>query len=105
MTWPATSIPLPGLVVHGHVTGVVSSRNLERAIHDSVAFRFAAANRRLDHDTIATFRRRFLPQAADRAEVPDGMQVPQELAGREKRLAAIARADAVIEPRAKEPAL
>ena len=41
-------------------------------------------------------------EAADQAEVPDGMQVPEELARREKRLAEIARAKAVIEARAKE---
>ena len=39
-----------------------SSRKLERATHDSVAFRFIAANDHLDHDTVATFRRRFLPK-------------------------------------------
>jgi hypothetical protein len=41
-------------------------------------------------------------EAADQAEVADGMQVPEELARREKRLAEIARAKAVIEARAKE---
>src|SRR5204862_2678402 len=41
-------------------TGVFSSRKLERATYDSVAFRFIAANDHPDHDTIATFRRRFL---------------------------------------------
>jgi hypothetical protein len=41
---------------------VFSSRNLERATHDSVAFRFIAANEHPDHDTIANFRRRFLKQ-------------------------------------------
>ena len=41
-------------------------------------------------------------EAADQAEVPDGMQVPEDLARREKRLAEIARAKAVIEARAKE---
>jgi hypothetical protein len=41
-------------------------------------------------------------EAADQADVPDGMQVPEELARREKRLAEIARAKAVIEARAKE---
>ena len=39
-----------------------SSRALERATYDSVAFRFIAANDHPDHDTIATFRRRFLAQ-------------------------------------------
>ena len=42
--------------------GVFSSRKLERATYDSVAFRFIAANEHPDHDTIATFRRRFLKQ-------------------------------------------
>ena len=41
-------------------------------------------------------------EAADQAEVPDGMSVLEELARRETRLAAIARAKATIEARAKE---
>jgi transposase len=157
---------LLGLIIYGYATGVFSSRTLERATHDSVAFRFIAANEHPDHDTIANFRRRFLKQiealfvqvlgvaremgvlklgtvaldgtkihanasrhsalsyehanrieaqlkaevadllgraeAADQADVPDGMQVPAELARREKRLAEIARAKAIIEVRAKE---
>ncbi len=157
---------LLGLIIYGYATGVFSSRKLERATYDSVAFRFIAANEHPDHDTIAAFRRRFLKQiealfvqvlgvaremgvlklgtvaldgtkihanasrhsalsyehagkieaqlqaevadlmakaeAADQADVPDGMQVPEELARREQRLAAIARARATIEARAKE---
>ena len=155
-----------GLLVYGYATGVFSSRKLERATYDSVAFRFIAANQHPDHDTIASFRRRFLKQiealfvqvlvmaremgvlklgtvaldgtkihanasrhsalsyehagkiemqlprrwpicrakaeAADQADVPDGMSVPEELARRDKRLAEIARAQAMIEARAKE---
>jgi transposase len=53
---------LLGLIIHGYATGVFSSRNLERATYDSVAFRFIAANEHPDHDTIANFRRRFLNQ-------------------------------------------
>ena len=53
---------LLGLLVYGYATGVFSSRKLERATYDSVAFRFIAANDHPDHDTIATFRRRFLKQ-------------------------------------------
>ena len=143
-----------------------SSRKLERATYDSVAFRFIAANEHPDHDTIATFRRRFLKQiealfvqvlllaremgvlklgtvaldgtkihanasrhsalsyehagkieaqlkaevaelmakaeAADQADVPDGMSIPEELARREERLAKLAEARAKIEARAKE---
>lgn len=53
---------LLALLFYGYATGVFSSRKLERATHDSVAFRYIAANSHPDHDTIATFRRRFLPQ-------------------------------------------
>ncbi len=157
---------LLGIIVYGYATGVFSSRKLERATYDSVAFRFIAANEHPDHDTIAAFRRRFLPQietlfiqvlgvaremgvlklgtvaldgtkihanasrhsalsyehagkieaqlqaevaelmakaeAADQADVPDGMSIPEELARREQRLAMIARARATIEARANE---
>ncbi|MGB8295900.1 MAG: IS1182 family transposase [Polyangia bacterium] len=53
---------LLGILVYGYATGVFSSRKLERATYDSVAFRFVAANQHPDHDTIAAFRRRFLKQ-------------------------------------------
>src|SRR5271168_4512164 len=158
--------PLLGLIVYGYATGVFSSRKLERATYDSVAFRFIAANDHPDHDTIATFRRRFLPQitalfvqvlslaremgvlklgtvaldgtkihanasrhkalsyeragkievqlkaevaelmakaeAADQADIPDGMSIPEELARRTDRLAKLAAARAKIEARARE---
>lgn len=41
-------------------------------------------------------------EAADQADLPDGMSIPDELARREQRLAEIARARATIEARAKE---
>jgi transposase len=53
---------LLGVLVYGYATGVFSSRKLERATYDSVAFRFIAANDHPDHDTIAAFRRRFLKE-------------------------------------------
>src|SRR3978361_1726286 len=53
---------LLSILVYGYATGVFSSRKLERATYDSVAFRFIAANQHPDHDTIASFRRRFLKQ-------------------------------------------
>jgi transposase len=53
---------LLGILIHGYATGVFSSRKLERATYDQVAFRFIAANQHPDHDTIAAFRRRFLKQ-------------------------------------------
>src|SRR3984957_15275133 len=51
---------LLSILVYGYATGVFSSRNLERATWDSVAFRYIAGGEHRDHDTIATFRRRFL---------------------------------------------
>ena len=157
---------LLGVLIYGYATGVFSSRKLERATYDSVAFRYIAANDHPDHDTIATFRRRFLKEierlfvrvlllaremgvlkmgavgldgtkihanasrhsalsfehaskleaqlkaevadllaraeAADEADVPDGMSIPDELALRETRLAKLAQARAKIEARAKE---
>jgi transposase len=53
---------LLAILIYGYATGVFSSRKLERATYDSVAFRFIAANEHPDHDTIATFRRRFLKE-------------------------------------------
>jgi transposase len=51
---------LLGLLFYGYATGVFSSREIERATHESIAFRFIAGNHHPDHDTIAAFRRRFL---------------------------------------------
>ena len=53
---------LLSLLFYGYTTGVFSSRKIERATYDSVAFRYIAANTHPDHDTIANFRKRFLPQ-------------------------------------------
>ena len=50
------------LLFYGYATGVFSSRKLEQATYDSVAFRYIAANTHPDHDTIATFRKRFINQ-------------------------------------------
>src|ERR1700735_2406622 len=157
---------LLGLLVYGYTTGVFSSRKLERATYDSVAFRFIAANDHPDHDTIATFRRRFLKEiealfvkvlllaremgmlkmgtvaldgtkihanasrhsalsyehagkieeqlkaevadlmaraeAADAAEVPDSMLIPEELERRKVRLDKLAAGPSRIESRWEE---
>ena len=50
------------LLFYGYATGVFSSRKIERATYDSVAFRYISANTHPDHDTIATFRKRFLKE-------------------------------------------
>ena len=58
---PAT---LLAILVYGYSTGVFSSRKLEMATYDSVAFRYIAAGSHPDHDTLATFRRRFIDELA-----------------------------------------
>jgi transposase len=157
---------LLGLLIYGYATGVPSSRKIERASYDSVAFRYIAANTHPDHDTLANFRRRFgaqleqlfvqvlmlaremgmlkvgkisvdgskikanaskhsalswghlkkielqlhqeiqqlmaLAEAEDRTKVPDGMDVPQEIARRQERLAALDEAKHKLEARAQE---
>ena len=157
---------LLSILVYGYATGVFSSRKLENATYDSVAFRFVAADEHPDHNTLNTFRKRFLKEieglmvqvlliartlgvlnlgnialdgskikanaskhsalsygyikkleeqlkgevkklmelaeAADNEKIPDGMNLPDEIARREDRLKAIATAKAQIEERAKE---
>jgi hypothetical protein len=44
---------LLGLLVYGYATKVFSSRAIERATHDSVAFRYIAGNEHPDHDSIS----------------------------------------------------
>lgn len=56
---------LLGLLFYGYSTGTFSSRKLENATYDSVAFRYIAANSHPDHDTIANFRQRFLNELED----------------------------------------
>ena len=157
---------LLSLLIDGDATGCYTTRKIEQATYDSLAFRFITGNEHPDHDTLATFRRRFarefeeafvqvlqiaretqlsrfgmvsldgtkihahasrhsalsdghaeaieaqlrgevqellaLAEAADGANVPDGMSLPEELERRENRLAAIAEAKAKIEARAAE---
>src|SRR6266700_500419 len=52
---------LLGLLLYGYATGVFSSRKIERATYEAVPFRFIAGNLHPDHETLATFRRTFLP--------------------------------------------
>lgn len=49
------------LLFYGYSTGVFSSRKIEAATYDSIAFRFISGNHHPGHDTIAHFRKRFLP--------------------------------------------
>jgi transposase len=49
------------LLIYGYCTGRMSSRKLEQATYDDVAFRVLACNQHPDHDSIAGFRKRHLP--------------------------------------------
>lgn len=55
---------LLALLLYAYVTGVFTSRKIERATHDSLAFRFIAGGLHPDHDTLANFRKTFLPELA-----------------------------------------
>lgn len=50
---------LLSLLIYGYATGTFSSRKIERATYDSLAFRYIACNLHPDHDTLASFRERF----------------------------------------------
>jgi hypothetical protein len=47
------------LLFYGYSTGVFSSRKLEKATFDSIAFRYICANQHPDHDSINTFKKKF----------------------------------------------
>lgn len=53
---------LLGLLFYAYATGVFSSRKIERATYESIPFRFIAGGLHPDHDTIAHFRKTFLPE-------------------------------------------
>jgi len=50
---------LLSLLFYGYATGIFSSRKLEKAAYDLMAFKFITANEHPDQDTINTFRKRF----------------------------------------------
>jgi len=56
---------LLGLLFYGYATGVFSARMIEKATYESLPFRFLAGDLPPDHDTIAHFRKMFLPEVKD----------------------------------------
>jgi transposase len=56
---------LLALLFVGLATGTFSTRKLERATYETVPFRDRAGNLHPDHDTLATFRKTFLPELKD----------------------------------------
>lgn len=53
---------IAALLFFGYATGTMSSRKIERACHEHIAFRYIAAGATPDHDTICEFRRRHLKE-------------------------------------------
>ncbi len=51
---------LTRLLLYGYSIGESSSRRIEQATYDDVAFRYLAADQHPDHDTIASFRQQHL---------------------------------------------
>ena len=56
---------LIGLIFYGYCIGVFSSRKIENATFDSLAFRYISGDHHPDHDTINNFRKRFLNQITE----------------------------------------
>ena len=52
------------LLIYGYCVGKLSSRKLEQATYDDVAFRVLSCNQQPDHDSIAGFRKRHLQELA-----------------------------------------
>src|SRR5207253_9099639 len=52
------------LLVYGYCTGRVSSRKIEQATYEDVAFRVLACNQHPDHDSIGEFRKQHLQELA-----------------------------------------
>jgi transposase len=53
------------LLLYAYCRGVVSSRKIERATYEDVAFRYLAADQHPDHDTISSFRQTHLQSIAE----------------------------------------
>lgn len=52
------------LLMYGYCVGKMSSRKIEQATYDDVAFRVLGCNQQPDHDSIAQFRKRHLAELA-----------------------------------------
>jgi transposase len=55
---------LTRLLLYAYATGHTSSRRIEQATYDDLAFRYLAADQHPDHDTIASFRQQHLEALA-----------------------------------------
>jgi transposase len=58
-------VMLVRLLLYAYSIGQPSSRRIERATYDDLAFRYLSADQHPDHDTIANFRQQHLEQLAE----------------------------------------
>ena len=56
---------LLALLIYAYATGIFSSRKIEQATYDSLAFRYIACNLQPDHDTLNSFRQRLGEKLAE----------------------------------------
>lgn len=56
---------MTALLFYSYASGTFTSRKIEEATYESLAFRYVAANQHPDHDTICTFRKRFMGPLGD----------------------------------------
>jgi transposase len=61
---PYHPVMMVTLLLYAYCTGKPSSRRIERATYEDVAYRVLAADQHPDHDSIAAFRQRHLPALA-----------------------------------------
>jgi transposase len=61
---PYHPVMMVKLLVYGYCVGKVSSRKIEQATHEDIAFRVLACNQHPDHDSVAEFRKRHLKELA-----------------------------------------
>jgi transposase len=61
---PYQPVMMVKLLVYGYCTGKISSRKIEKATWEDVAYRVLSGNQQPDHDSIADFRRRHLKALA-----------------------------------------
>ena len=52
------------LLLYGYCIGITSSRKIEKATYDNLAFRYLSADQHPDHDTLAAFRQEHLEALA-----------------------------------------
>ena len=56
---------LLALFIYAYINGIFSTRKIEQATYDSIPFLYIACNLHPDHDTLATFRKRFKEEFQD----------------------------------------